>query len=308
MKVIMYHYVQDYDSKFPNFRFLKFDNFKKQLDFFKMNYDFVSREEWLNFTTNGVFPDKKGKVILTFDDGLKCHYKYVFNELEKRNLFGIFFIPTFPYTNHQILDVHRVHLLCGAFSGKSLFDVVLKLVSDDMILENRIEEFKSKTYISQNNNEGVTDFKKLLNYFIDYKYRTAVIDRLCDRFDYNLEAESFYMDELNLKDLFDHGHFIGSHTVNHPVMSRLNKKKQRAQLKQSFNKLNSYNVIKEKIYCHPYGGFHSFNADTESILKEEGVLYSFNVEAREIIANDYKKSMQFLPRFDCNLFRYGKAN
>jgi peptidoglycan/xylan/chitin deacetylase (PgdA/CDA1 family) len=116
------------------------------------------------------------------------------------------------------------------------------------------------------------------------------------------------MNKSNLKELCDRGHLIGSHTVSHPVMSSLNKYKQNLQIKNSFETLKAYNLITDKIYCHPYGGFHSFNKDTENLLKEEGVKYSFNVEAREIVADDYEKSMQFLPRFDCNLFKYGKAS
>ena len=43
MKVIMYHYIQVFDPEYPNFRFLKFENFKKQLDYFDSNYGFVSK-------------------------------------------------------------------------------------------------------------------------------------------------------------------------------------------------------------------------------------------------------------------------
>ena len=90
----MYHYIQDYNPNFPNFRFLKFDNFKKQLDYFEENYGFVSKEEWNNFIYNGTL-SSQGKVLLTFDDGFKCHYDYVFPELEKRNLWGFFLYQHF---------------------------------------------------------------------------------------------------------------------------------------------------------------------------------------------------------------------
>ena len=308
MKVIMYHYIQVFDPEYPNFRFLKFENFKKQLDYFNNNYGFVSRQEWLNFINNGTLPADKGKILLTFDDGLKCHYEFVFPELESRNLWGLFFIPTFPYLKNKILDVHRIHLLCGAFTGKELLNELLQLIKEEMIPESKVKEFKNKTYICQSNDEGVTQFKQLLNYFIDYNFRTSIINALCKKFNYELDAGDFYMNKFNLKELYDHGHLIGSHTVSHPVMSTLNKNEQYLQIKNSFKTLKAYSLIKDKIYCHPYGGFHSFNKDTENLLIEERVRYSFNVEAREIVADDFEKSMQFLPRFDCNLFKYGKAS
>ena len=42
----MYHYVQEFDNNLPNFRYLDFTNFKKQLDFFEKNFGFVTRKEW----------------------------------------------------------------------------------------------------------------------------------------------------------------------------------------------------------------------------------------------------------------------
>ena len=36
--------------------------------------------------------------------------------------------------------------------------------------------------------------------------------------------------------------------------------------------------------------------------------FSFNVESREICDNDIAESIQFLPRYDCNEFPFGKAS
>ena len=55
-------------------------------------------------------------------------------------------------------------------------------------------------------------------------------------------------------------------------------------------------------------GFHFFNDDTVSLLNSLGVDYSFNVESRDIESDDIIYSKQFLPRFDCNEFLFGKAS
>ena len=57
----------------------------------------------------------------------------------------------------------------------------------------------------------------------------------------------------------DNGNVIGSHSVTHPVMSKLNRDEQLFQIKDSFLFLNDLKINSEKTYCHPYGGFHSFN-------------------------------------------------
>ena len=126
MKSIMYHYVREYDDKHPNFRFLDVQNFRKQLDFFEKNFGFVDQDEWQKFVDNGEMPLREGKIVLTFDDAMSCHYDYVFPELLKRNLWGIFYVPTAPYMDNKLLDVHRVHLLCGAVDGGCDGDGIVK--------------------------------------------------------------------------------------------------------------------------------------------------------------------------------------
>jgi hypothetical protein len=96
--------------------------------------------------------------------------------------------------------------------------------------------------------------------------------------------------------------------VSHPVMSKLSKMEQNAEINDSFNYLSANIKLDVKTYCHPYGGFHSFNEETVKALDNSGVEFSFNVESREICDNDLASSIQFLPRFDCNEFPFGKAS
>ena len=51
---------------------------------------------------------------------------------------GIIFIPTFPYLKNKILDVHRIHLLCGAFTGKELLNELLQLINEEMISKSKV--------------------------------------------------------------------------------------------------------------------------------------------------------------------------
>ena len=308
MKSIMYHYVREFDAKHPNFRFLDVKNFKKQLDYFKDNFGFVSKEEWDQFINNGKLPDRKRKVLLTFDDAMRCNYDYVYPELMKRGLWGIFYVPVLPYQQQKLLDVHRIHLLCGAFAGEDLFREALSRITNEMIPDSKKKEFKEKTYNNQINYAGVTEFKRLLNYYISYNYRETFIDSLGEVFSYRFDASKFYVQKEELQQMFNDGMIIGSHGVNHPLMSKLSELEQRKQIVSSFTTLENFGVIGQKTYCHPYGGFHSFNHNTITLLIKEGVSYSFNVEARDIEAKDYLQSIQFLPRYDCNLFEHGKAS
>ena len=308
MKAIMYHYVRSYNPALPHFRFLDFGNFKKQLDFFEQTCGFVTFEEWCQYMSDGAMPPVAGKVLLTFDDALSCHFDCVFPELKRRNLWGIFYVPTSPYTSGRILDVHRIHLLCGAFAGKELLQYATSIVSRDMIPLSKVDEFEKATYATQHNDEGVSAFKRLLNYFVDYRYRPELINAIARKFGLEFNVPNFYMTADQIAEMAAENMLVGSHTSSHPVMSRLSVAEQSTEIASSFDFLSSICTLPIRTYCHPYGGFHSFNRDTVRLLADFSVRFSFNVESREIQSADRLRSIQHLPRFDCNEFQFGAAS
>jgi len=308
MKAIMYHYVREYSSNHPNFRFLDIKNFLKQLDFFEEKFGFVSREDWALAIKNRSLGNAKGKVLLTFDDAMSCHYEYVFPELKKRNLWGIFYVSTQPYTSARMLDVHRIHLLCGALEGNKLLETLFNYLKEEMIPDQKIKEFREKPYSSQKNYEGVSEFKRILNYFVSYDYRESLISKVATQLGDKFDVHDFYVPAAKLKEMCMYGNIIGSHTVTHPVMSKLNCADQSTEITESFAFLEELGCQDSKTYCHPYGGFHSFNDITVETLFSQQVEYSFNVESRDIEDSDFISSIQCLPRFDCNEFPYGKTS
>ena len=174
--------------------------------------------------------------------------------------------------------------------------------------DSRIAGFRNATYANQNNGRGITEVKRILNYYISYDCRRTVIDQLCSRYDIDCSASNVYMTKDHMVEMESHGMLIGSHTVSHPVMSKLSHAEQKSEIDASFGFLQSFLTLGRKTYCHPYGGFHTFNGDTVDLLNEHGVAFSFNVESREIVQDDSIRSKQHLPRFDCNEFPFGQAS
>jgi len=304
----MYHYVRELDPKLPNFRYLDIKNFRKQLSFFKKNYGFVEKDEWLEFIEFGKLPKNKNKILLTFDDAMSCHYDYVFPELISSNLWGTFYVPTYPYSEKKVLDVHRIHLLCGSYDGRDLLSLVSKIITDEMVPDKKKLSFKNETYTTQENYEGISEFKRILNYYISYEYRSDVIDSIISELDFNIQCDDFYVPLDSLEDMKKNGMIIGSHSSTHPLMSKLDFDQQKEEITNSMNVLNDLLDSRFKTYCHPYGGKHSFNEDTINILEELGFAYSFMVEPRHINQDDFEKSRFALPRYDCNMFNHGKAS
>jgi len=202
----------------------------------------------------------------------------------------------------------RIHLLCGAYSGNKLLSTLSGFLTKEMIPDEKIEEFQTLTYTRQDNYEGISDFKRILNYFVSYDYRELLIDSVARELKYVFNTSKFYvsMDKLNQMQLS--GNLIGSHSVSHPVMSKLSNIEQNWEIENSFSFLESNLKPDLRTYCHPYGGFHSFNDETVRALAEKQVAFSFNVESRDICDEDLTLSIQFLPRYDCNQFPFGQAS
>ena len=303
----MYHYVRPFSGDFPFLKNLSFDNFKKQLDFFNKEFGFVKKDDFVGSFT-GKTPNG---IVLTFDDGFSCHYDFVFKELIKRGLWGVFYIPTQPYIQGKLIDVHRIHVLLSKHSPKKLYDFLNDVLDDSFIEKDKIKEFRDKTYTDQKNDDYTNFIKKTLNYYISYQFRNNIINLLMEKFipNENEIFEKFYLTKSQILEMHNSGMVIGSHTVNHPVMSKLNVQDQESEIKDSFQYLKG--VIKSfdhKTFCYPYGGFHSFTNQTERILDKENCLYSFNVENRDIDINDVKSRPQALPRYDYNQFPFGQVS
>jgi peptidoglycan/xylan/chitin deacetylase (PgdA/CDA1 family) len=294
----MYHYVREDDIDYPYFDHLNVSIFRKQLDYFSDNFGFLSKEEYFSSLSNG---NIKNGVVLTFDDGFKDHYKYVLPELKKRNIWGIFYVPTKIFSSKKILGVHRIQYLKGKYGAKEILDSALKIVTKKMLDEDTIEEFDKEIYSSKIYSEDEKKLRRLFNYYISYEYRDSILNKFMSKyFDEEKLHNELYLNIQEVKDIKNAGNIIGSHTVNHKVLSRLSYKEQESEIKKSLNFLKRKIGITEPYsFCYPYGYNASYNKDTIEILKNNGVYDAtiFDNKIQQLPINRYE-----LSRLDCNQF------
>jgi peptidoglycan/xylan/chitin deacetylase (PgdA/CDA1 family) len=307
MKAVMYHYVREAPDQLPYFRYLHVEDFGRQLDWFAKSNRLVGRAEFDEACRTGRVPEG---FILTFDDGLADHHRLVLPLLRERNLFGIFYICSGPLERRKLLDVHRIHLILGRLGGALAMERLQRRVTEEMLVDARRAEFREATYRNQVNDDATSTFKRMLNYWITYDYREAILDELfVEEFGKETKvAETFYLTEDEIRDLDASGMIVGSHGANHLLFSKLSLNQQREEIATSFAFLARVLGKPVKTFCYPYGGKHAFTRDTEYLLEDAGALFSFDVNPRDITAEDLRDRRQALPRYDCNMFPYGRAS
>lgn len=310
MKAIMYHYVRGETSRPPSYYYLDIDDFRRQLDYFEAEFGFVSKDEFLSVVRgNWDGTEFPSGVVLTFDDGLKDHYDVVFPELEKRGLWGMFFVPTAPYETGELLDVHRIHTLLGEISGEELLERTQRLVNEEMIPHERRMEYREETYTHQTDTDATKQVKRILNFFVADSYQSEILDELADQLAYEFpDPMEYYITRTEMREMHEHGHVIGGHTITHPALSKLDKKGQRDQITRSLGKIEEIvGGLSNRTFCYPYGRSYAFDEETLSILHDINCDWCFKVEASDIDRDDLRQRPQALPRYDCTDFPYGEA-
>ena len=300
-KVIMYHYIRNYNSDFPYFNFLSLDDFKKQNIFFSKKKKFINLNEDLSDNYD------KDRFLLTFDDGLKEHLK-IAKFLKKKNILGIFFIPTMQLKKKDFLPIHKIHLIFGKYNSSELVEIFKKF-DIKTVFENQIFDiFQGQKKFF---NEGKKEMKKkiflktILNNLDQEKPRfTKKIFNFCFSKIYQKKIfKNFYLNSKDIIELKNIGMKIGCHSYQHKVLSKMSYKQQYRDISKSINFLSR--ILKKKVdcFCYPYGGLSVINKNTLEILKEKKIKYSFNVDSKNWST---KSDKLLIPRFDCNEFKFGK--
>lgn len=306
----MYHYVRESMPHLPFFRYLSFDNFKKQLDYFEKNFGLVSFEEFCRLKTEPKFINMlKNKILLTFDDGLKEHFTLVYPELLKRGALGIFFMPSLVLEQEKALCMHKIHYLLGRYGGGGeLLDLALELIEPSMC-ENENAYLFEDYYDLLDDEESVKQFKLLLNYNLKEEFKEEIISALLAKCKLS-EAEiyeNYYLNREELKIMSENQMLIGSHAHSHINFLNLNAKQEADEVKKSFEIL-SFLEPKIRTFCYPYG---EFTKDSKKILQNLGVDFAFvslDEYKKDIDEEDLRLNPLTLSRYDCNEFPFGKAS
>lgn len=227
---------------------------------------------------------KKHKyATISFDDGYKDNLKYALPVLNKYGIKASFYVAT------ECIDKNIptwTHLLEYLFqhTQKSHVDRDFDFLSDAFTVKELDTRSKRVEYV-----------RKLIPYLktLTDQQRKRIIDKIVQTFS-DVTMPRFMMSWDDLKKLSKEGHYIGSHTVSHPLLDKITDENEiRAEL------LDSGNAIKKHIgyfpitIAYPIG---SYNANIIRICKESG--YEIGLATKQDVYNPDRDDIFEIPRIE----------
>lgn len=302
--IIMYHYVRNIKkSKFPNIKGLEFSDFRKQIIYFKKNFNILSNNQFIEILNSRKIPKKKS-ILLTFDDGYRDHFEYVFPFLKKQDVPAAFYPPVMCVKNKSVLDVNKIHFILEKEKNRDKILNLIFLYVKKILNKNLQQIGIDKINLSSRYDDKKTILiKRLLQHHLPLPYRKKITDKIFkDIVNYSEEEFSkiLYMNKNNLLELYKNNFSIGSHGYNHYWWEKINKNEQEIEIKKSINYFKKIKVFDKNFsVCYPHG---SYNLQTLKLLKKYKIKFALTARVGSVSEKNIKRAYE-LPRFDTNDFK-----
>ena len=269
--ILTYHSVgahkNGYISRLPS---VEEGEFIRQLTFLKKNYSLPSVDEFFHSSSDQ-------NVLLTFDDGLRCHHDIVTPILRDMDIPAIFFVSSGPLMHGEMLLVHQLQILISESKvNPSLFNELFNFATNHCGSMVDLQDKNKRLHIHKYESQDYNFIKKSFQIFIDLDigktFSTDLLIRYCD---YN---ETFFSDVyINLdecKEMIDDGFKIGGHSKNHLWMEYISRKEVVDEVRSDCALFELLGIERE-YYCYPYG---SYSKDCIDIVRDSGFQYGFTIE------------------------------
>lgn len=241
---------------------LSVSEFEERIKFLRKHNEFISIDEYINHVNSGC-EISRNKILLTFDDGYRCLYSVVFPLMKKYSLPVTVFLTT-GSINEQRVPYHD-QLLYSLIAGMGKKVDLSGFGFDNQVINLNSKQRIFDTYVWLSRN-----MKAVRN-----ENRLKVLQSIKEQL--RISATLFDGNEMltweHLKEMLDSGLLsIGTHTVTHPILARLNETEARDELLSSKYEIESRLGIEIKAVAYPNGRFFDINTTTLAIVKESYAL------------------------------------
>ncbi len=256
-QILTYHKVSP-DSH-PFFPPLHPSLFDQQMAFLKETHQVFFLDELVERQQRGEVPERA--VAITFDDGYQDNYTWAFPILSKYRLPATVFLATSAIENRAVLWHDR---LFDSFR----FARVKQVVLDDLGVALNLEGEEAQSAV-----ETVMGKAKELPAALRLRLVDQVEEKLRPDVDPSRRVRMLSWEEIRRMQSSGWIRF-GSHTITHPILSRIELSEARWELRESKRELEAQLGVPVQGFAYPNGQPDDFNDAVKQLLSQEGYRYA----------------------------------
>jgi peptidoglycan/xylan/chitin deacetylase (PgdA/CDA1 family) len=246
----------------------------------KENFDVIHPSELENTLKK---PSKSKVALITFDDGYIDNYVNAYPILKKHAVSAIFFVPTAYINSLEVPWWDKLAFVVRAgWDSKKIYLKGINHFSSDKTVKQVISTL-SRTAKQQKEQQT--------SKFIDDIASENGIDTD------SISHVRLFMNWDELKEVSSNGIVIGSHSVNHDILTTLDQEKCNEEFRESKARLDESTEKETVFFAYPVGDASHFADSMANALKEEGYTHAFN-NMRGI--NESQSNKYSLNRFSVN--------
>ncbi len=267
LTVLNYHRIDHADS--PHFDLFKPNvsatpqEFACQMDYVQARYNVISCEQldrWLQ--GDAVLPPYPA--LITFDDGYYDNLLHAFPVLQARNLRAIIFLTT-GFIGTPRPFYWDIVAYCFHHTRRDHADLPL-------LGERRWSDAVSREKVML---AWVEALKK-----IPEAQKRALMERIGEILDVAIPADRFsnlYLTWPQVREMSQNGIAFGSHTVNHPILTRILPEQVRSELSESKQRLEEEIGQPVISLAYPNGQAADFSEEVMRLARETGFRLAFSL-------------------------------
>lgn len=237
-------------------------SFEQHVSWLSKNCNVLSESDLISAMKDG-FPVGKPNVLITFDDGYIDNFEIAVPILQKYGVSATFFVPYLSIENREVgwWDL-------AAWCLKKTEKTSLTIAGESLLLDSR-----ASTYLATRAVHGIFKKKK-------HEETGGLIKQLSIATGVALPDETVQSQELmswsQLRQMIELGMSIGSHTMSHRVLSRIENKDQDWEIIESKSKISERLETDVRSIAYPVGKRDSINAYSLEASEKAGYDLAFS--------------------------------